>query len=146
MAGQINPNSYMPTEQPVKQESFRKLLRKLHFRQVLNFSFRFPQLLRNSDREQAEKHLKFMAGAQIMCAITGIALNIKLKSLYPQIITQPWPLRWLTRFGVFSLPILIGYQMVTKPQREKLNLLISSMHRRLIILGQNGSLDTYFTA
>lgn len=56
-----------------------------------------------------------MAGAQIMCAITGIALNIKLKSLYPQIITQPWPLRWLTRFGVFSLPILIGYQMVTKP-------------------------------
>jgi hypothetical protein len=42
MADQVNPNSNMPIEQLLKQESFRNMLRKLDSSEVLDFSFRFP--------------------------------------------------------------------------------------------------------
>lgn len=80
-----------------------------------------------------------MAGSQILCLLTGIFLNVKLKSLYPDILTQPRPLRWGYRAAVFAIPIMTGYFLVTKPSRNKLNALLDRMHRRVVTLGNDGN-------
>ena len=81
-----------------------------------------------------------MAGSQIICLVTGIALNVSLKRFYPAIHEQPLPIRLLYRVALLAIPVVTGYYLVTKPSRDKLNVLLASMHRRLVNLGINGDI------
>lgn len=81
-----------------------------------------------------------MAGIQLICLFTGLALNWKLKSFYPRITELPWYGRYAARFAVLTTPLLVGYQFGTKSEREKLNAYLDGMHRRLITLGNDGNL------
>lgn len=67
-------------------------------------------------------------------------MNIKLKNIYPGVLTKPWPLRWSARFAILGAPVMLGYVLVVQPSRTKLNKLLTDMHQQLVTLGNDGNL------
>lgn len=96
-------------------------------------------MIRTKDKQEAEGTIKYMIGSQIISAITGIALNIKLKSFYPAILSQPRPLRWAYRTLLFLAPLGAAYLIAIEPSREKLKAQLKTMHKRLTNLGADGN-------
>lgn len=99
----------------IKDPQIRQTLRNLKPYEIMDFSVRYPQLIRQKDTDHIKKELTYMIGVQIVSLLTGVILNVKLKSFYPSILTQPWYMRYGTRFVVLTAPMLLGYQLGIKP-------------------------------
>lgn len=101
----------------------------------MDYLYRFPQLLRETDSQQVKSRIKNIGKSIIASIIVGAILNVNLKSIYPQILDKPLPLRWSARLALMGLPVALVYQFYGIPQRAKLNEYLAQMHTRMILLG-----------
>lgn len=112
---------------------------------VLNFYNDFPVFIRESDNREAMRLMRKMAIIQLTGFGLGIFANVKLKSIYPQILKMPVMQRMGTRLIVFSFPPWLAYQLFAKSERNKLNHLIDKVHSSLVTLGTDGDAYKYFS-
>ena len=129
----------------VAQQGFKKMLRDLRIDEVLSLSFQYPELMRPSDHKKALKYIRTFAAIQVTGMLTGVYLNVKLKYFYPGIFKLPLLPRFGLRLVTLALPVWMSYNLLGKSERVKLNKLISDIHQRLVMLGNDGDISKYFS-
>ena len=103
----------------------------------MDLLYSYPMLRREQDMKRVSQDLTHIATTQLVAIAAGILVNVKCKSVYPQILDLSWYLRFPLRIALVLLPMYCSYHLTAKPRREKLNALLSTMHLRLVALGED---------
>ena len=123
---------------------FRKIALNLKTYEVLGFSSDYPDFIRLSDKNEAYGYLQRIALFQLIGLSFGIMLNVQVKKVYPRILTMGLFPKLTIRSFLLLGPFEAAYQLFSKPERQKLNILISKIHRRIVAFGYDGDLHRYF--